>query len=228
MVVLFFNGGNSTMIEFWSENGARWQNQSFLLLNQQQRGGTTCAGNQFTNRGTDVQKSEKKWQRDADRVTERSDFPYSWTAVGRRAKRSGARRGTMTEREQTGAEGLERKYFSNTIAAAAFYARARIFLIEPRIDDIQIYGLTREQREHGGRARFTLDARRHSRLLFSVAKLNTESFLKATRPPHPLIYEDFCEKLENGILSFSFLSFPFFFCLSVTENNFIRCDKINP
>lgn len=115
---LFFNGGNSTVIEFWSENGARWQNQSFLLLNQQQRGGTTCAGNQFTNRGTNVQKSEKKWQRDADRVTERSDFPYSWTAVGRRAKRSGARRGTMTEREQTGAEGLERKYFSNTIAAA--------------------------------------------------------------------------------------------------------------
>ena len=209
MVVLFFNGGNSTMIEFWSENGARWQNQSFLLLNQQQRGGTTCAGNQFTNRGADVQKSEKKWQRDADRVTERSDFPYSWTAVGRRAKRSGARRGTMTEREQTGAEGLERKYFSNTIAAAAFYARARIFLIEPRIDDIQIYGLTREQREHGGRARFTLDARRHSRLAIFSREIKYREFFKSNQTPSPLNIRRFLWKIgkRHPFLFFSFLSF---------------------
>lgn len=120
------------------------------------------ARNQFAIRGTNEKKKKKcgkRWERDADRVTERSDFPYSWTMWAEEQKET--KYAGRWQRGNRRGRGLVRKYFSNTIAAAAFYACAE-FLIELRIDDIQIYGLTKNS-ERGGRNSLFIPAASASR-----------------------------------------------------------------
>ena len=143
---LLHDGDHSTMVEFWSESGP----QCKLILSPFESTATWhhLRGINLRSAGRSKKKKcGKRWERDADRVTERSDFPYSWTMWAEEQKET--KYAGRWQRGNRRGRGLVRKYFSNTIAAAAFYACAE-FLIELRIDDIQIYGLTKNS-ERGGR-----------------------------------------------------------------------------
>lgn len=141
---LLHDGDHSAMVEFWSESGP----QCKLILSPFESTATWHHLRGINLRSAGRTKKKKKMRK---KVRERCGsrhrkvwFSIFMNDVGRRAKRN-----EVWQRGNRRGRGLVRKYFSNTIAGAAFYACAE-FLIEPRIDDIQIYGLTKNS-ERGGR-----------------------------------------------------------------------------